>query len=64
MGKHAVSRRDLKPNENLKYEDIKFLRTGQKGLNRHEISFLIKKKSFFRKKVKKNLLIKANYLSN
>ena len=22
---------DLKPNENLKYEDIKFLRTGDKG---------------------------------
>ena len=64
MGKHAVSRRDLKPNENLKYEDIKFLRTGNKGLNRHEISFFMKKKSFFRKKIKKNSLIKANHLSN
>ena len=49
MGKHAVSRRDLKSNENLKYEDIKFLRTGSKGLDRHDVSFYMKKKSFFKK---------------
>ena len=44
MGKHAVSRRDLNPNEVLEYKDIKFLRTGSKGLNREDIITFIKKK--------------------
>lgn len=64
MGKYAVSRRDLSASENLKYNDIKFLRTGSKGLDRHEISIFIKKKSSIKIKIKKNSLIKANHFDN
>ncbi len=62
MGKYAVSNRDLNLNENLNYKDIKFLRTGSKGLNRNEINNFLKKKSFIKKKIKKNSLIKLDHL--
>ncbi len=63
MGKHAVSKRDINLNEILNFKDIKFLRTGNKGLNRIEINTFLKKKCFIKKKIKKNSLIKSENLS-
>jgi len=63
MGKNAFSKRDININESLNFKDIKFLRTGKKGLNRTEINTFLKKKCFIKKKVIKNSLIRSENLS-
>ena len=61
MGKHAVFNKDIKKNEIIKSEHIKFLRTGTKGLNREQLKSLIKKKSITKRKIKKNTIIKISH---
>ena len=56
MGKNAVSKRDINVNESLNFKDIKFLRTGKKGLNRTEINTFLKKKCFIKKKGNKKFI--------
>lgn len=61
MGKHAVFNKDIKKNEIVKSEHIKFLRTGTKGLNREQLKSLIKKKSITKRKIKKDTIIKISH---
>lgn len=60
MGKHAVIDKNLKKNEIIKFEHIKFLRTGKKGINREQVKSLIKKKSITKRKIKKDMIIKMS----
>ena len=61
MGKHAVLNNNLKKNEIIKLEHIKFLRTGIVGLNREKLKSLIKKKKITKRKIKKNTILKIGH---
>tara|TARA_Y100000590_G_scaffold465793_1_gene639111 strand:- start:4640 stop:5659 length:1020 start_codon:yes stop_codon:yes gene_type:complete len=60
MSKFAVSNYKILKNEKLNIKKVKFLRTGQAGMDRIKFFSLIKKKAHAKKTIKKNILLNPN----
>ena len=62
MGKFAVLIKKVKKGERLNKKNIKFLRTGSKGITRLEYQKLIKSKKKFCRNLKNNTVLKKNHI--
>ena len=61
MEKFAFANQDISKNSKIKNNQIKYLRTSKKGLNRHDIKKIIHKKKLSLKKISENELLQKKF---